>query len=122
MVAEIVGEPVQVILSINAKHSDEVGRVDVVSEELDAHAWSQVWSLKVDRLGDRHTNVTTVSAFEHTCVGVLTGALPDNLASHTLSVDSLVAASVPVALELITFRVEDGFLVDDESSLQVPAA
>ena len=97
VVIEGVSEPVEVLLTLDFVHSDEVGRVLAVSEELDSYAWSQYGSLGVSRLGDRHANKTTVGASEHTCVGVRSEVLPGHSANHALSMDSLVAASIPVA-------------------------
>ncbi len=121
VVREIVGEPVQVILTINAEHGNEVGGVNAISEELDTHAWGKVGRLSVDRLGDGHADKSSVGTLEHTCVRVATLADPLDLGSCTLSVDCLVAATVPGACELVTSSVKDGGLVDDKSASQVPS-
>lgn len=122
VVREIVGEPVQVILTINTEHGNEVGRVEAISEELDAHTWGQIGGLGVDGLGDGHADISSVGSLEHSCVWVATLADPLDLGSCTLSVDCLVAATVPGACHFVTSSVKDGSLIYDKSAGQVPSS
>ena len=39
VVAEVIGEPVQAILTVDRVHSREVGGVDAISKHLHTHAW-----------------------------------------------------------------------------------
>ena len=51
MVGELQSEEVEAKLSINSVHSDEVGRVASISEELDAESWHHMGFVVVDRRG-----------------------------------------------------------------------
>ena len=48
MVGELKREEVEAKLSINSVHSDEVGRVASISEELDTESWNHVGFVVVD--------------------------------------------------------------------------
>ena len=48
MIGPVISEEIKIVLSIDAEHSDEIGRVDTITEELDTHAWLHVGSFIVD--------------------------------------------------------------------------
>jgi len=122
MVREVIGEKVEGVLAIDRVHRNEVSRVNAITKKFDTHAWSQIGSLGINRLRDGETHVTSVGAAEHAGVRMLTDADPLDLGNATLSVDRLVTAAVPIAGQLVAWRVENRCLVDDEGTGEVPAA
>ena len=95
VVNPVVGEEVEIVLTIDAEHGHEVGGVDAVTEELYSHAGPDVGGLGVDGGSRGHADVAVVGALEDASVGVVTLRDPLDLADVSDGVDSLVAAAGP---------------------------
>ena len=122
MVHEVVREEVEIVLSIDAEHADEVGRVHAVSEQFDAHSWGQIRGLCVDGLGDGKSGEAGIGALEHASVGVVAGGDPLDLGNVTVCVYGLGPAAGPGACKLVTWRIKDRVLTDDKRLSQMPRA
>lgn len=103
MVGELKREEVEAKLSINRVHSDEVGRVASISEELDTESWNHVGFVVVDRRCRGESCEASVRAFENSGILMVTHGLPGDLADVTNVVNGLLAASPPVAWELVAW-------------------
>ena len=103
MVGELKREEVEAKLSINSVHSDEVGRVASISEELDTESWNHVGFVVVDRRCRGESCEASVRAFENSGILMVTHGLPGDLADVTNVVNGLLAASPPVAWELVAW-------------------
>ena len=103
MVGELKREEVEAKLSINSVHSDEVGRVASISEELDTESWNHVGFVVVDRRCRGESCEASVRAFENSGILMVTHGLPGDLADVTNVVNGLLAAPPPVAWELVAW-------------------
>ena len=88
-----------------------------VSEELDSHTRLQIRSLRISWSSNREANISIVGAsIENTSVIVTAEIDPLNLCNITYCMNSLIAATIPAALELISWRIKDRSLVDDQGA------
>ena len=101
MVGELQREEVEAKLSINSVHCHEVGRVTSISEELDAESWNHVGFVVVNWRCRGESCEASVRAFENASILMVAHGLPGDLADVTNGVNGLLAASPPVAWELV---------------------
>ena len=122
MIDEVVGEEIEIVLSIDTEHADKVGGVHTISEQFDSHSWSQIRSFCIDWLGDGKSCETGVRALEHTCVWMVACGGPRDFGDCTICMDGLWSATGPWTCELITWRVKYWVLLHDKCLGQVPGA
>ena len=123
MVNEVVSEEVKTLLTVDIVNGQYVGRVDAVSQHLQAHAWAEAGSDGIDRLGDRETHIASISTLEHARVGVASKVFPLDLSDVALGMGDLVAATQELfAAFFVTQCVEDGIHGLSHGLYQVPRA
>ena len=112
VVGPVIFKEVQAVLTINTKHSNKVGRVDAITEELNSHAALHIRGLGIDWDGAGHADEARVTSLKDTSVGVATKIDPLDLAHITDRVNGLVTATSQTAVKLVTLNFKDLVLSD----------
>ena len=108
-------EKVQTILAIHAEFGNNVGRVDTVTEELDADAWRHVLVCIVDLKGRAQANKASITSAEHASVRMIAQADPGSLGYIADAMERFFAA-----VKLITLLIEASSRLNLEVLVRVP--
>ncbi len=65
VVGKVVEEEVPACLAINWVHSDETGRIHVISKKFKPHGWSKFFYFNIWLSGSTKTNETIICTFEN---------------------------------------------------------
>lgn len=112
MVGPVVFKEIQAVLTVNTKHSNKVGGVDAITEELNSHTGLHIRGLGIGWGGAGHADEARVTSLKDTSVGVATKIDPLDLAHITDRVNGLVTATSQTAVKLVTLNFEDLVLSD----------
>ena len=112
MVGPVVFKEIQAVLTVNTKHSNKVGGVDAITEELNSHTGLHIGGLGIGWGGAGHADEARVTSLKDTSVGVAPEIDPLDLAHITDRVNGLVTATSQTAVKLVTLNFKDLVLSD----------
>lgn len=106
---------VQTVLAIHAELSNNVGRVDSITKELDTDAWCHVLLSIVDFEGRAQTNETSITSAEHASVRMISQTDPSGLGHISNTMEGFDAA-----VKLVALLIEASSRFDLEVLVRMP--